>query len=200
MNIVFMGTPDIAATSLAALPTDATTDTADQAKSRQTLTDEKTQLEKDIADLNTQLTAAKEKAYAAIQPKVDEVVAKLNAGEDFDALMAQYGEDTGMQSEPGKTDGYLVCAGDTQWVETFTTESMSLVKVGDVSQPFHTDYGTHIVKYVSDLAEGAVALEDIKDQISAELLTTKQDDFYQTTLSQWVKDSNAKIYKDRLAD
>lgn len=191
---------DTNTTSLAALPTDATTDTADQAKSRQTLTDEKAQLEKDIADLNTQLTAAKEKAYAAIQPKVDEVVAKLNAGEDFDALMAQYGEDTGMQSEPGKTDGYLVCAGDTQWVETFTTESMSLVKVGDVSQPFHTDYGTHIVKYVSDLAEGAVALEDIKDQISAELLTTKQDDFYQTTLSQWVKDSNAKIYKDRLAD
>jgi foldase protein PrsA len=186
--------------SIAALPTDATTDTADQAKSRTDLVAAKGQLETQLSDLNTQLINAQTKAYAAIQPTVDEVVTKINAGEDFDALMAQYGQDTGMQSEPAKTDGYPVCTGDTQWADEFTTASMALSKVGDVSAPFKTSYGTHIVKYVSDIAEGAVPLADVKDAVSAELLKTKQDDLYNTTVSQWVTDANAKIYKDRLAD
>ncbi|MDD3213646.1 MAG: peptidylprolyl isomerase [Eubacteriales bacterium] len=191
---------DTNTTSLAALPEDATTDTEDQAKSRTELTSTKTDLEAQLADLNTQLTAAKEAAYAAIQPTVDEIVAKLGAGEDFDALMTEYGEDTGMQNEPAKTDGYPVCEGDTNWVAEFTTASMALEKIGDVSAPFRTDYGIHIVKYVSDVAEGAVALDDVKDTISADLLSSKQDDLYNSTVDGWVTDANAKTYKDRLAD
>ena len=186
--------------SIAALPADAATDTADQAASRTELTAAKAQLETELADLNTQLAAAKTAAYAAIQPTVDEIVAKLAAGEDFDALMAEYGEDTGMQSEPAKTEGYLVCTGSTQWVAEFTEAAMALAKVGDVSAPFQTSYGIHIVKYVSDVAEGAVPLADIKDTLSAELLTTKQDDLYNTTVEQWITDANAKVYTDRMAD
>lgn len=191
---------DTNTTSLAALPTDATTDTTDQAASRVTLTEEKTQLEADIADLTKQLDDAKTKAYAAIQPKVDEVETRLAAGEDFDALMAEYGEDTGMQSDPGKTNGYPVCADDTNYVDEFTTAAMALAKVGDVSEPFQTQYGIHIVKYVSDITEGAVPLDEVKDTVSAEVLKTKQDDLYQTTLDQWITEANAKTYKDRLAD
>jgi parvulin-like peptidyl-prolyl isomerase len=112
--------------------------------------------------------------------------------------MAEYGEDTGMQSDPAKTDGYPVCAGDTNWVDAFTEAAMSLGKVGDVSAPFRTDYGIHIVKYISDITEGAVPLADVKDTISADLLSTKQDDLYDTTVSGWVTDANAKVYKDRL--
>ena len=186
------------AASIAALPADATTDTADQATSRAALTATKTELETAISDLTAQLAAAKEKAYAALQPTVDEIVAKLAAGEDFDALMAQYGEDTGMQTEPGKTDGYLVCTGSTQWVTEFTEASMALSKVGDVSAPFQTQYGVHIVKYVKDIAEGAVPLSEVKDALTAELLTAQQDELYNNTVTQWVTDANAKIYKDRL--
>jgi parvulin-like peptidyl-prolyl isomerase len=189
---------DTNTTSLAALPEDASTDTEDQANSRTELTAEKADLEAAIADLQTQLDAAKEAAYAAIQPTVDEIVAKLDAGENFDALMTEYGEDTGMQSDPAKTDGYPVCAGDTNWVDAFTEAAMSLGKVGDVSAPFRTDYGIHIVKYISDITEGAVPLADVKDTISADLLSTKQDDLYDTTVSGWVTDANAKVYKDRL--
>ena len=186
--------------SLAALPTDATTDTAEQAKSREELMAAKATLDAALTDLNTQLSAASDKAYAAIQPTIDEIEAKLTAGADFDALMTEYGQDTGMQSEPAKTEGYAVCAGDTRWVTEFTTASMALGKVGDVSKPFHTSYGIHIVKYVSDVAEGAVALADLKDTIQADLLATKQDDLYNTTVAQWVTDANAKIYTNRLAD
>ncbi len=194
------GDLDTNTSSLAALPADATADTADQAKSREELNAQKAELEATLSDLNAKLDAAKESAYAALQPTVDEIVAKLNAGEDFDALMAQYGEDTGMQSDPGKTDGYLVCAGDSNWVSEFTEAAMTLVKAGDVSAPFRTKFGIHIVKYVNDVTEGAVPLADVKDTISADLLTTKQDDLYNNTVSGWVTDANPKIYKDRLTD
>jgi parvulin-like peptidyl-prolyl isomerase len=191
---------DTNAKSIAALPADATTDTADQAASRTELTAAKATLEAELADLNAQLTAAKDKAYAALQPTVDEIVAKLAQGQDFDALMTEYGEDTGMQSEPAKTDGYPVCAGSTQWVAEFTEAAMALVKVGDVSEPFKTSYGIHIVKYVSDVTEGAVPLDTVKDTLSAELLTQKQDDLYNTTVEQWVTEAKAKTYLDRMAD
>lgn len=188
------------ADSLAALPADAATDTADQAKTRTDLTAAKAKLETELAALNTRLTATKSKAYAALQPTVDEIVGKLAAGEDFDALMAQYGEDTGMQSEPGKTQGYLVCTGSTNWVTEFTDAAMALAKVGDVSAPFKTSYGIHIVKYVSDVAEGAVPLADVKDTLGSEQLTQKQSDTYNAAIEQWVTAANPKVFKDRLAD
>lgn len=191
---------DTNATAQAALPEDATTDTEEQAQSRAALVATQAELQAQLSDLNSQLATATEAAYANIQPKIDEIVAKLDAGEDFDTVMEAYGEDTGMQSEPAKTNGYPVCKGDTNWVEEFTTASMALANVGDVSAPFRTSYGIHIVKYQSDIAEGVVALDDVKDTISADLLSTKQDDLYNTTVSQWVTAANAKVYKDRLAD
>jgi parvulin-like peptidyl-prolyl isomerase len=191
---------DTNAASIAALPADAATDTAEQAQSRADLTAAKATLEAELAELNTQLTAAKDKAYAALQPTVDEIVAKLNAGDDFDALMAEYGEDTGMQSEPAMTEGYTVCAGSTQWVAEFTEAAMTLVNVGDVSAPFQTSYGIHIVKYVSNVAEGAVPLDSVKATLSDELLSQKQDELYNATIEQWITEANAIKYVSRLAD
>ena len=189
---------DTNASMIAAIPTDATGNTDEMVQRRTKLTDAKTQLDDDITALNTQLETAQTKGYTDIQSTVDEVTAKLAAGEDFDALMATYGQDTGMQSDPAKTEGYLICKGSTQYVTEFTEASMALAKVGDVSAPFHSQFGTHIVKYVGDLQEGAVPLADIKDKISASLLSTKQDDLYNTTVQQWVTDANAKVYSDRL--
>ena len=48
--------------------------------------------------------------------------------------------------------------------------------------------------------EGPAALESVKSVISDELLTNKQDELYNTTVEQWVKEANAKVYKDKLAD
>lgn len=189
---------DTNASMIAALPTDAGSITDDVQDRLNRLNTSKTQLEADIADLNAQIETAKEKAYTDLQAKVDEVSAKIAAGEDFDALLTEYGEDTGMQSEPAKTEGYLVCAGDTQYVTEFTDASMALANVGDISAAFRSQYGIHFVKYVSDVTEGAVPLADIKDQIGDTLLTTKKDDLYNNTVTQWVTDANAKIYKDRL--
>ena len=188
-----------AQTSLSDLGDDASADDENTAKNRQDLTDTVEKLTAQISDLQAQLDAATEAAYAAIQPTVDEVLAKLAEGEDFDTLMEQYGQDTGMQQSPAKENGYPVSADSTNWVSEFTEAAMALAKVGDTSsQGVRTSYGIHILKYVSDAVEGEVGLDSVRDVLEAEVLADKQDTLYNSTLEAWVQEANAKIYLDRL--
>lgn len=158
------------------------------------LTAEKTELE-------AALTAAKNTAYAALQPTIDEITAKLDAGEDFDALMEQYGQDSGMKNSPTKETGYAVCADSTTYVTEFKDAAMALAAVGDVSKPVPSDAdsGIHILKYIGDSIEADVpATADKNEEIKAELLSTKQDDTYAAAVDQWVEESKPVIHKDRL--
>ena len=180
---------------------EATEDESEEiAKNRQEPTDTQTTLNAEIEDLNKQLEAAREAAYAALQPTIEEIQAKLAAGEDFDALMEEYGEDTGMQAEPAKTNGYAVCEQSTNWVEDFRNAAMALAKIGDVSEPVRSTYGIHIIKYVSDAVEGPVAFDEVKDTIESSLLSTKQDETYNAAVDEWVAAADAKVDRDALKD
>lgn len=187
-----------AESSLAELGEDASADDESAAQNRAALTETKDRLTSEIAELQTKLDAAKEAAYAAIQPTVDEVLAKLAEGEDFDALMEQYGQDTGMQSSPAKENGYPVSADSTNWVSEFRDAAMALEKVGDVSAAVRSSYGIHILKYVSDAVEGEVGLDNVRDALESELLATKQEEAYTAAVDQWVSEANAKVYEDRM--
>jgi len=187
-----------AESSLSALGEDTSTDDESAAQNRAALTETKDRLTGEIAELQTKLDAAKEAAYAAIQPTVDEVLTKLAEGEDFDALMEQYGQDTGMQSSPAKENGYPVSADSTNWVSEFRDAAMALEKVGDVSAAVRSSYGIHILKYVSDAVEGEVGLDNVKDALESELLANKQEEAYTAAVDQWVSEANAKVYEDRM--
>ena len=186
--------------AISELPEDSAEDTEDQQKTRAELIAQVDTLTAEIESATAELETVTANAYSAIEATVSLVVEKMEAGEEFDSLIEEYGEDTGMQSEPEKTTGYLVCAGLSTYVDEFVEASMALENIGDISDPFRTSYGIHIVQYVSDLHDGEVALDDINDEISEELLAEKQDTFYNETVSQWVTDADAKTYIDRLAD
>ena len=161
-------------------------------------------LEAAQADL-TEKTAAAEQALAAafeaVQPTLDEVTEKLAAGEDFEALMEQYNTDPGMQREPGKTNGYAICEGYTPFESAFVDAAMALEKIGDVSEPVKSDsYGYYIIRYQSDIEEGEVALDDVRSVIEPELLSSKQDETYNSTVEQWTKEANVKTYIERLSN
>ena len=187
-----------AETSLADLGEDASADDEATAQNRATLSETVETRTAEIADLESQLEDAKEAAYAAIQPTVDEVEEKLAAGEDFDTLMEQYGQDPGMQTSPAKENGYPVSADSTNWVTEFRDAAMALENVGDVSEPVRSEYGIHIIKYVSDAVEGEVGLDAVRDALETEVLTQKQDEAYNAAVEAWVAEADAKIYKDRL--
>ena len=61
-----------------------------------------------------------------------------------------------------------------------------------------SDYGIHIIRYESDATEGAVPLEDVRQELYDDLLAQKQDEAYTAALAQWVEEANVKTYEDRL--
>ncbi len=169
-------------------------------ETRKTLNETKATLTKEIDELTQQMTERSDAAFAAIQEKVDEVQAKIDTNEDFDALIATYGEDDGMKQSPAKEQGYLVCEGATRYVAPFTEVSMALEKVGDVSAATRTEFGVHFIQYASDVTEGPVDLSELKDTLYNTLLTTKKDTAFSTLFRTWVDAAGAKIDLDALKD
>lgn len=75
---------------------------------------------------------------------------------------------------------------------------MALAAVGDVSDPVRTSYGIHLIKYASDVAEGEIGLDAVRDTLSDSLLTEKQNTAYNEAVDKWVEEAGAKIEKDKL--
>ena len=141
-----------------------------------------------IEPLKAAMDKAAEDCLANVKEKTDEVYAKLEAGEDFAALIETYGEDPGMKNEPTKTRGYYVSSASTNWDKNFTEGAMSLEKVGDVTQtPVVGNSGVHIIRYESDVTPGAIALEDIHDALYNTTLEKARDDHYTSELNGWVE-------------
>ena len=148
-----------------------------------------------IDEKTAAVAAAEEAAFAAILPKAEEVLAKVKAGEDFNALMETYGEDGGMKSEPAKTEGYAICEGLSLYVPEFQEAAMALANVGDTSELVKTSYGYHILQYATDIASGEVEYTDeIKTAIHDEMLTAGQDAAYASAIDQWVAAAKVETF------
>lgn len=83
-------------------------------------------------------TSAAEPDHSAELAKAEEVLQKIQAGESFDDLMAEYNEDGGQPAE-----GYTFTTG--QMVQEFEDAAFALEE-GAVSEIVETTYGYHILK------------------------------------------------------
>ena len=81
--------------------------------------------------------------------KAEEVLAKAVAGEDFDALIKEYGEDPGMESTP---DGYVIdktgylLDGSSAMVPEFTKGTFAVGSNEVNPELVESSYGWHIIK------------------------------------------------------
>lgn len=94
---------------------------------------------KHVLIMTQDMTTGEEKDKDAAKATADEVLAKAQAGEDFDALIAQYNEDPGMGSNP---DGYVFT--DGEMVQEFENMTKELAP-GEIGM-CETDYGYHVIK------------------------------------------------------
>ena len=149
-----------------------------------------------LDESNAKLETVTAEAYDEILATAQDVLARAQAGEDFDALLEEYGEDTGMKNEPNKSRGYLVCEGLSVYEQSFQDAAMALAKVGDVSAELvKTSYGYHILQYATDVTPGAVELtEEIKSDIYNTLLSDAKDAAYESAVTQWVSEADVKTF------
>lgn len=174
-----------------------TFDNADDAARAEELTEQIAELDpatdaEQIATLQAELDAL----YTTLDEQAESIIAELNAGADFDELMAKYGQDEDMTAD---SDGYYVSANSTnQYGSDFVEGSMMLENIGDISVPVHSVTGVHIIRYVGDVTAGAVPLADIRDAIETEVLAEKKETYYAEQEAQWIADANVKYYPDRL--
>lgn len=146
------------------------------------------------------INEAKAAILASKAELIDEINQKIADGADFDALIAEYGvdadgnaSDPGMVSEPYKTTGYEVSSASSNYVPEFVEASMSIESVGGVSAPYLSSYGIHIVKYIGDVAGGPIEMTaEQREAKRAELLNTRQNELYNTTVEKWLADSTVE--------
>ena len=145
--------------------------------------------------------AARETAFANLDEEVDAILAQLAEGADWETLMAEKNQDPGMQSGTGAEKGYAVAEGMTSFDAAFVDAAMALEKIGDITGKIRgNSYGYYIIKYIADEPAGPIALETVKESVSADLLEDKQDETYSDTLAKWVEDAGFKVDLNALKD
>lgn len=139
--------------------------------------------------------AAKADILASLADKIDEINQKIADGVPFEELITAYGvtadgqpSDPGMTVEPYKTSGYEVAAESKNYVGPFVEAAFSINNIGDVSAPYLTSYGVHIVKYIGDVAAGPVVMTADQRQARREALELeKKEDAYYAKVEEWQK-------------
>ncbi len=96
-----------------------------------------------IMILKPKVDSPEEQAKA--KQRIDDIYQKLKQGEDFAALAKQFSEDTHSAPKGGQLEKFS--SGSLSSVE-FEDQAFALKKPGDISQPFKTRFGWHIIKLV----------------------------------------------------
>lgn len=145
----------------------------------------------EIETLQAEKDDCEEACIANVQDRLDEVYAKLEAGESFEDVMAEYGEDPGMQEGVSMTRGYYVCANSEAWDYNFRNAAMELENVGDYTEePVVGSSGVHIIYYNSDVTPGPVALDDIREEFTAIAQEESDNAYFNNKCSEWVSALN----------
>ncbi len=97
----------------------------------------------------------------------------------------------------GKQGGDLGKFGEGQMVPEFDAACKE-AEIGKIVGPVKTQFGHHIIRVDERTAAGTKKLEEVKDEIRAQLLPEKQKEVFGALVEEVKKEFNVKIYKDKL--
>lgn len=137
----------------------------------------------------------RDEKLAEIRKKAEDVLVKAKAGEDFEALIKEYGEDPGMENEENK-DGYSMYKDSSMYPE-FIEASFKL-KEGEISDLVATDAGYHIIKVYEANEDEITPLDEIKDKVQEVLLNQKKSIKIDEFIAEWLEEADIKKYERRL--
>ena len=121
---------------------------------------------------------------SSLSQKAEEVVTRLNDGEDFAVLASTFSKG------PGAEDG-----GDIGFIQTAQLDSklkkiISGLGVGEISEPIRTPAGIQIIKVLEKQSKGVKTLEEVKNSIYETLYNEEINKRFMA----WIKELREKAY------
>lgn len=152
-------------------------------------------LEEEYNRQNTEIDA--QHILVADEETANEVKQKLDDGEDFADLAAEYSTDG--SAEDGGNLGYFSTG---EMVPEFEDAAYSM-EADEISDPVQSQFGFHIIKVndVRDKEESIGEFEDVKEDLRRELLTKRMDvTKVQEKMDALIEDANVDIKIDEFQD
>ncbi|MEJ6791932.1 MAG: peptidylprolyl isomerase [Lacinutrix sp.] len=118
------------------------------------------------------------------ETKINEIYKRLQQGEAFEALAKQLSEDQGTASKGGKLKPFK--GGELSSTE-FEEEAYKLKNTKEISKPFKTQFGWHIIKLLDSKA--IASFEEMKPKLESRI---KRD-----SRSKVINDSRVKALKEK---
>ena len=127
----------------------------------------------------------------------NEVLKKIEAGQDFEALLAEYNTDPGMESE-ANAEGYLVGKG-ASFVEAFLNAALELTEDGQVSPAVESDYGFHIIKRVRAEEARTIPYAEVQEEFDAMATENFIAKYYSDIVDGWMESGIVQRYPESYA-
>ena len=163
---------------------------------QQPIVDQKT-AEKEQEQKN--VDAAEQAAYRNIQAKVEQMITRYKAGEDFAKLIEEYNTDPGMQSGAFASLGYTVSPNNTAYDADFAKAARALTEAGQISDPVLTVHGAHVIRAEYNLdAEVELPYETVRAIVKEQADADAQEEAWTAQVEQWRKDLDVKTWTNRL--
>ncbi len=158
---------------------------AAQAEAQPTEAPQEPVTEAQLEEARLAMEAAKAAVLESKKDVLDDIEARLAAGEPFETLIAQYNEDPGLDPAVG----YEVHRESIKWDPVFRDAAFSeeMVKPGDHSKPVVGSYGIHILYYLSDAQEGALPMTA---EVRAQIVETLRNEM--------INEAAYNIYQEKL--
>lgn len=139
-------------------------------------------------------------AMSTIQPKIDEVLAKMESGEDFATLIDDYNADSSMSAEPTRTEGEVVGPYTSSVPAPGFIDAIAKLTESGSHTLFTTYSGCYIIR-CDKLLEGAVPFDDVKDDMKTSLLSEQQSSKWSEVTQGWIDEAESagtlKMYPDQ---
>lgn len=120
--------------------------------------------------------------------------ARLDAGEDFEAVLKEYNTDSSMDN-----DGKYPVGEGANYVEEFLTAALALEKEGDISDPVKTEYGYHIIKRLENIPGGPVPYDEVKESFEVFANAEHKSNLRNAKIDEW-KASDVTFFKENYPD
>ena len=139
-------------------------------------------LSEEYTNLLNQVVELEQSALPLVKETTDEIIRRYGAGESFDSLIRVFAQEAGEEA-----GAELLFHPDSEnWANTFKDHVSALKEPGDITEPFVTDLGIHIVYYQADLPSGVHELtEEESTALESAALEAKQMEKLQTFLEEW---------------